>query len=405
LEDRLCEVVCNGSLNLAEAMELTGGAAKWLTGRGSKTTPNDFTAPCDWSDNEKRMFQDAKCKTLKCMPPSDKLRWVLPFLLFVPPAPACQCVQSLSACSTVAATSLVFIGTVKSIEPAFLSRWDKSNHSALQVLNEAYGQAREHPTAETLANVKLAFQKAVPELTGQQREHLEAAKTVLEIASLFNAQVYQGMRVRLDVRTYFKHEEKDNDPRRSRTGANDRKPDDDNHDGDSPKKDKADIVEVWTSFGDCGVEFQVGENYLVYADEDEGSNQLFSDKCSRTRRLSDAGEDLVYLYFFKDHREESSRLEGFATTDSHTILDYGSLPDTIASPATGVVVELRSNGLIRYTESSSSGRYLFDGLPEGDYRLSAFSADYPQSLRQLAGPYSLHLEENDCAQRLLVVKK
>ena len=52
--------------------------------------------------------------------------------------------------------------------------------------------------------------------------------------------------------------------------------------------------DVWTSSGACGFDFQVGETYLVYADE--GSNLFFTSSCTRTNRLSDAGPDLSYFF-------------------------------------------------------------------------------------------------------------
>jgi hypothetical protein len=45
--------------------------------------------------------------------------------------------------------------------------------------------------------------------------------------------------------------------------------------------------------GDCGYPFKVGQSYLVYAYEK--SNKLHASLCSRTRLLSEASEDLLYL--------------------------------------------------------------------------------------------------------------
>jgi len=43
----------------------------------------------------------------------------------------------------------------------------------------------------------------------------------------------------------------------------------------------------------CGVDFEVGRSYLVYAVEQEGA--LTTGLCERTRRIEDAEEDLLFL--------------------------------------------------------------------------------------------------------------
>ena len=109
-----------------------------------------------------------------------------------------------------------------------------------------------------------------------------------------------GMRVRFRVQTLFKHED-----------------DDDDHDSQKPVEEPEDHFEVWTPFGDCGISFQTGETYLVYAgDDEETSDSIATDSCTRTRRLSEAGEDLAYLYFYKEHPQESTRIDGYATTNA-----------------------------------------------------------------------------------------
>src|ERR1039458_5933879 len=93
------------------------------------------------------------------------------------------------------------------------------------------------------------------------------------LAELFYWILDHGKRVRLRVKTVFRGDLSD----------------DDDDDDDTPAK----TVEVWTAFGDCGINFQAGETYLVYADDDEESNIMTTGACTRTRRLSDAGDDLA----------------------------------------------------------------------------------------------------------------
>jgi hypothetical protein len=69
-----------------------------------------------------------------------------------PSALSCKCQISLSSCNEVAASNVVFVGTVESIEPNFLNRWNLANTLALQSLNEAYLNAQEHPSEATLVH-------------------------------------------------------------------------------------------------------------------------------------------------------------------------------------------------------------------------------------------------------------
>lgn len=56
-------------------------------------------------------------------------------------------------------------------------------------------------------------------------------------------------------------------------------------------------VEVVTGQGggDCGFGFRVGEEYLVYAHASPKNKRLYTGICTRTRKLSDAGEDLAHF--------------------------------------------------------------------------------------------------------------
>ncbi len=308
---------------------------------------------------------------------------VLQFL--TQPVWACQCEFALSPCNEASISNLVFIGTAESIRPIFLNRWNFSSLPSLQVVNHAYLQAQEHPSADALVQLKEAYLKAFPDLEGKQKSQIEGAKTVADVVSLFYSSLYRGMQIRFRVATIFKHG------------------DDGDEDGDD---EEIKYFEVGTPFGDCGYDFQVGETYLVYANNDEDSKPITTTTCTRTKRLSDVGEDLSYLFFLKNQPKESARLEGFTTTALNQ-LDFHQLEhlQSVKDPAPGLIVELRSPHGKRYAQSDTEGRFVFDGLPEGEYQLSAFGSDYPQEQKRLAGPQSFHIEQKSCAHQVLLLPK
>ena len=164
---------------------------------------------------------------------------------------------------------------------------------------------------------------------------------------------------------------------------------------------------MWTPFGDCGISFQAGETYLVYASDDqETSDSIATDSCTRTRRLSDAGEDLAYLYFYKEHPEESTRIDGIATTNAQyrVGLNPAHMED-IRPLVANAVIELKSGAMTRFTETDQNGHFIFDGLPAGDYTLAAYDSDYPKGTRLLAQPRPFHLESKTCSLQVLVLSK
>jgi hypothetical protein len=125
------------------------------------------------------------------------------------------------------------------------------------------------------------------------------------------------------------------------------------------------------------------------------------DDSSKDAAASDAGEDLSYLFFYKGHPEESTRLEGFTTTDELYQLRLDPMHDaeTIQSPVAGVIVQLQSDSLTRYAESDRNGRFVFDGLPEGGYKLSAFAHEFPLNAQVVAGPQPFHMDQRAAPAR------
>jgi hypothetical protein len=300
-------------------------------------------------------------------------------LIVARPGCACQC-ERFSTCNEVAATNLVFIGTVESIEPLFLNRWNDTSQSSLRSLNDAFIRAQAHPSADALTALKGAYLKTFPDASPDRKSQIQKATTASGVAALFYSNVGRGMRVRFRVQTLFKHQDDDADgsPKQSKTSKSgkDKNPKADDEDdrkvaGHAKKPDKAekkeaeDFFEVWTPFGDCGVSFQSGETYPVYAsDDEETSDSIATDSCMRTRRLSEAGEDLAYLYFCKEHPKESTGIDGFATTNPRYRVDFNPLhPEKIQPLIPNAIIELRSGDLTRFPETDQNGHFVFDGLP------------------------------------------
>jgi hypothetical protein len=293
-------------------------------------------------------------------------------LLLIPaPLPACECLLTLSACHEVAVADRVFIGTVESVAPSFLNRWNPSKSPSL-LLSE--------PSA-SLGSLKDEYRKVFPDLPENYKRQLAAAKTSGDMAKLFYSIVAQGRRVRFKVKTTFRGEKEDS--------------------GDEES------LEVWTDAGDCGYDFQEGETYLVYADEDEETDRINTSVCYRNRRLSDAGDDLAYLFFYLNGGDESARLEGFVTSDEfyQRDLDKAHDPEKVKLPAPGVILELNSGQGRLYTQSDRDGRFVFDGLAGGEYSVSVFDAGYPEQVKLLARPARVQVEKKGCASQMLLVPK
>jgi hypothetical protein len=310
------------------------------------------------------------------------MRAVLLCLLLPFPALACKCQLTMSACNEAAKTDVIFIGAVQAIEPSFLDSWNAAQRAALTALNEEYARIQNDRSPAAFTRLRDAYLKVFPDLPAEHRRRLTAATSTAELADLFYWILDHGKRIRLRVKTVYRGEDLDDD-------------------------DEGETVEVWTAFGDCGYPFQLGETYLVYADSDEESDVMTTGACTRTRRLSDAGEDLAYLYYFKNYGDSAGRIEGFVTSDLLYQRDFDLAHHTgsIASPVPGAMVELKTSAAPRYAAADPQGHFVFDGLPAGAYSLSAFSPAFPNESHQLAGPKPVRIDKRACALQVLVAPR
>ncbi len=310
-------------------------------------------------------------------------------LLILIPAPvfACKCLVGYPACPEAASSDVIFIGTVESVETGFLDRWHSARSSADALQADEVVRLQKEGSEASLAKLKEIYLRMFPALTPTDKRELLAAATHRELQSIFDAIVSRGKRTRFKVRTLFKNST-DDDAKNAKAS-----------DDKDAEESKVESMDVWTDYGDCGFDFQAGETYLVYASEDEETQQLGTSICYRTKRLSEAGTDLAYLFFYKNGGDASTRMEGFVTSDPNR--DRARVPNGIEAPVADVVVGLKWSGGERYTRSEADGRFVFDGLSGGDYELSVFSKDFPQDARRLTDPKTVRVEEKSCASVVL----
>jgi hypothetical protein len=252
---------------------------------------------------------------------------------------------------------------------------------------EAIDRMQQDPSPAGLARLKAGYLKMLSDLSDQAKRELEAATTYEHVQDAFSSITAQGRRARFRVRTIF-HEAKDGDE------GNDK-------DDDKPMADLE--LAVWTGVDDCGIGFQVGETYVVYAGEDEQTGELQTSKCSRTKRLSDAGADVAYLHIFSTGGKMASRVEGFVTAAANQYPTNSSKGSSL--PVEGMWVCLTWSGGARYARSEADGRFAFDGLAAGRYELSVYDESFPDKVTKLAGPQKVDVAQRGCAAPSLLVEQ
>jgi hypothetical protein len=307
-------------------------------------------------------------------------------ILFATTAAAtCKCESTLGACRESAASNVIFVGTVESIAPTFLDTWNESQKASLERLNREFDGAGGDRSPAAFTRLRDAYLSVFPDLPSEHKRRLERAASAEQLSSLFYWILDHGKRVRFTVRTVYRNDDGDED---------DEKP------GDSQPA----TLEVWTPFGDCGVAFQTGETYLIYADTDEESDIVSTTACHRTRRLSEAGDDLAYLYFRKNQRKQSARLEVLVTTDVLALQhrDRDHYVERIAAPAVGAVTQIDDGARRLRAVVGEFGLARFDGLKPGDFQVTVFAPGYPQSTRVLVEPLKIKVDERGCASEILV---
>ena len=265
-------------------------------------------------------------------------------------------------CDETHQSDAVFIGTVETVAPPILASLPAAETARLQ----------SDSSPEALEKLKSIYlDRMFTGIAENARTQIAAAKTQHELQQAFEAVQSEGRVARFRVRTLYKGE-------------------------------AAQSLDIWTGGGDCGLDFQVGETYLVYAIEDEDSGKLETSVCMRTRRLSEEKGDLAYLYFLQNGGDEATRLEGFVSS-SFADQNLPRYENGVAAPSRGALLELDSGGASRYTQSDGEGRFSFDGLKSGDYRLSLLAAGFPRTPRTVVLSHGFHAEANACVRQIFIL--
>lgn len=284
---------------------------------------------------------------------------------------ACPCVLHYGVCDEAKNSDVVFIGTAETVAPRFLDPYARNGASAPPEITTL----QHDPSPEALTKLKDIYLKMFAGLPDNLLKLISISESQAQLQSAVEDLQSEGRVAHFRVGTVFKS------------------------DDDAPKS-----LDVWTSSGECGIDFQVGETYLVYAIQDEDSGKLETGSCMRTRRLSEEKGDLAFLYFLKNDSVASTRLEGFVSTNfaDQSVPRY---EDSISAPASGATVELDEAGNRRYAQSDAEGRFFFDGLKAGDYKLSLIAPGFPLSPRTVISTRAVHAEQNSCPRQILVEPK
>lgn len=132
-------------------------------------------------------------------------------------------------------------------------------------------------------------------------------------------------------------------------------------------------VHSGTSGADCGYWFRRGVRYVVYAYGDE-KGKLYTNICTRTRRVEDAAEDLAFLRALPP---EGTGVRLYGTVEKPAEARPGSAAGDKTEGLAGITITVSdAAGRRRETVTDGEGRYEFAGLKAGEYEVSAALPDY-----------------------------
>ena len=125
-------------------------------------------------------------------------------------------------------------------------------------------------------------------------------------------------------------------------------------------------LDLFSPASDCGIDFQNGKEYLIYAWRDSASHQLQTYACSRTALAERSEQNIEELRSLLSGRG-TARVFGFVTADPANL----EIPFRASSPVEGIPIVLRSSGHSWRTITDFHGDYEFKDLPPATYEEAA----------------------------------
>jgi hypothetical protein len=121
-------------------------------------------------------------------------------LLFLLPVSlmACECLISYPVCNGVAASDLVFIGTVESIEPAFLDPWNPARLTLLPTAEIM--RLRQEGTPSSLARLKAIYSRLYPNMPERFKRQMQKSQTHRELDAVVHEIAAEGIQARIRVK-------------------------------------------------------------------------------------------------------------------------------------------------------------------------------------------------------------
>jgi hypothetical protein len=148
-------------------------------------------------------------------------------------------------------------------------------------------------------------------------------------------------------------------------------------------------TEVLTGLGggDCGFGFRQAQQYLVYAYRSDKDNKLYTSICTRTKSISQANADLVYIHGLNKSKPG-------ATVRGEVMKYLRNEEGNLANqPLAGVKVSLK--GERKYeTITDAKGRYSIDSIPPGEYTVMVAA---PQGLAMRGPEKKISVADRGCA--------
>jgi hypothetical protein len=156
-------------------------------------------------------------------------------------------------------------------------------------------------------------------------------------------------------------------------------------------------IETGIGGGDCGFPFQNGREYLVYGSRNPGTHLLSTGICSRTDAVERASSALTYLRSLAKGGPPS-RVFGFVTGYHSLIGSELRYAEKAPLPIANVAIRLESQTINKRTITDSMGNYAFDGLPPGDFTVSA---EMPNNLGG-GEKRKVHLLDHACSEQIFI---